>query len=149
MEGGGQGGQPEQSIGSNEQRIRPLIPPNQARFSNLLYYFYNIHDTTYQPIFLSGSYGRRMIPCLSVRGKFPVHQQEDRPPLPHRHRQRYGAQVLLHEVIDRKINLHLTQLVSELNTTAQVSKEDFKEDHNKDQLPLTVVARIRSPKEYL
>jgi hypothetical protein len=119
MEGGGQRGQPEQSIGSNEQRIRPSIPSNQARFSNLLHYFCIIHDTSHQPIFSSGSYGRRMIPCLSVHGKFPVHQQEDRPP--HRHRQRYGAQVLLHEVIDRRMNLYLTQLVSELNTTAQVS----------------------------
>jgi hypothetical protein len=104
MEGGGQGGQLEQSIGSNEQRIRPSIPPNQARFSNLLYHFSNIHDTTHQPILLSGFYGWRMIPCLSVHGKFPAHQQEDRPPLPlpHRRRQCYGGQVLLHEVIDRK-----------------------------------------------
>jgi hypothetical protein len=94
-----------------------------------------------------------MIPSLSVPGKLPAHQQEDRPPLPlrhrHHHRQHYGGQVLLHEEIGRRIYLRLTQLVLELNTTAQVSKLDFKEDHNKDQSPLTVGVRIRGPKECL
>ena len=46
MEGGAQVGQPGQSVGSNEQQIRPPMQPSQARFINFLCNLYEINDAT-------------------------------------------------------------------------------------------------------